>query len=214
MAKNDFSAESAENFDEKWLCVLLVDVSATMTDHALVKLNEELHNLYKLFKDDGSLELCIMTYGQDVRTIQEPSVVADNETPQVKRATDTLRALDCAIEKVYTRKYWYKETGRTFWRPLILHVTVETKTELFYSDTFAQMRVDISGKKYDYLNYAMNGSIMFANQYGEKWAQDSLSKIIFYSHPKIQYWLANPDAPMPNESEIQLLEKYNYYKNK
>ena len=213
--KNEFYlTDSAENFEQKWLCVLLIDVSASMTDHALVRVNEELRNLYKLFQDDGSLELCIMTYGQDVRTIQEPIVVADNEPPQVKRDTDTLRVLDCAIKKVYTRKCWYKETGQPFWRPLIVHVTIEAQPELFYSDIFEQMRVDISDKKYDYLNYGMNGSIVFANQYGVKWAKDSLSKIIFYSHPKIQYWLADAEAPMSNEGEIQILERYNYYKNK
>ena len=216
--KNEFySTESAENFETKWLCVLLIDVSASMSDHALAVLNDELRNLYKLFQDDGSLELCLMTYGQDVRIIQEPSVVQDNEPHQVKRDADTLRALECAIQKIYTRKCWYKETGQTFWRPLIVHVTIEAQTELFYSDIFEQMRVDISNKRYDYLKYGMNGSIVFANQYGEygvKWAKDNLSKIIYYSHPKIQYWLADAEAPMPNESEIKILERYNYYKNK
>ena len=32
MAKNDFSAESAENFEQKCLCVLVLDVSGSMNE--------------------------------------------------------------------------------------------------------------------------------------------------------------------------------------
>ena len=32
MAKNDFSAESAENFEQKCLCVLVLDVSGSMRE--------------------------------------------------------------------------------------------------------------------------------------------------------------------------------------
>ena len=52
MAKNDFSAESAENFEQKCLCVLVLDVSGSMRGEPIAELNKGLQDFYNEIKED------------------------------------------------------------------------------------------------------------------------------------------------------------------
>ena len=123
MANNDFLFEEETNYEQKWFCLFLIDVSASMGDEALAKLNEELRNLYRLVKEDETssqrIELCVMTFGQEVKTIQEPVLVENFTMPKVVREDGIIHAIDCAVEKINARKRWYKETGQIFYRPCL-----------------------------------------------------------------------------------------------
>ena len=44
MAKNDFSAEAAENYEQKCLCVLVLDVSGSMSGEPIQELNKGLQD--------------------------------------------------------------------------------------------------------------------------------------------------------------------------
>lgn len=129
MAKNDFSAESAENFEQKCLCVLVLDVSGSMRGEPIAELNRGLQNFYDEIKDDETtsqrLELCIMTFNDKVKTLQEPSLV-DNFTMPTLTAVGSTAMVDAvneAIAKVDARKKWYKETGQPYYRPWIILMT-------------------------------------------------------------------------------------------
>ncbi len=52
MAKNDFSAETAENYEQKCLCVLLLDVSGSMRGEPINELNKALQEFYNEIKED------------------------------------------------------------------------------------------------------------------------------------------------------------------
>jgi len=129
MAKNDFSAESAENFEQKCLCVLVLDVSGSMRGEPIAELNRGLQDFYNEIKEDETmsqqLEVCIMTFNDTVKTLQEPAL-ADNFTMPTLSAygsTAMVDAVNEAIEKVDARKTWYKETGQPYYRPWIILMT-------------------------------------------------------------------------------------------
>ena len=55
-----------------------------------------------------------MTFGQEVKTVQEPALVENFTMPKVVRKDGIIHALDCAVEKINARKCWYKITGQIF----------------------------------------------------------------------------------------------------
>jgi len=175
MATNDFSDEDYITFEQKWLCVLLVDVSASMSDESLLRVNEEICNFFKFIEKDeialSRLELSVMTFGQDIKILQEPANVNSSAMPQIVRSSDVFHAVDCAVERIKARKRWYKETGQPYYRPLLVLVTSETIDELLQGDQFASIRKDVSEKQYGFLNYGMNDS------------NKSLSSILTTNHP-------------------------------
>lgn len=167
MATNDFPNECSVNFDQKWLCVLLVDVSASMSDEALMKVNEGLRKLHRLVKEDKTssqcFELCVMTFGQEVKTLQEPALVENFTMPKVVREDGIIHAIDCAVEKINARKCWYKETGQIFYRPCLFLVTNEADEKLLHCDELKHLKEDVQLRKFDFLMVGMNGSSVHAH---------------------------------------------------
>ena len=129
MAKNDFSAESAENYEQKCLCVLVLDVSGSMRGAPIAELNKGLQDFYNEIKEDETtsqrLEVCIMTFADRVNTLQEPSLVDNFTMPTLTAygSTAMVDAITEAIDKVEARKKWYKETGQPYYRPWIILMT-------------------------------------------------------------------------------------------
>ena len=129
MAKNDFSAESAENYEQKCLCVLVLDVSGSMRGEPIAELNRGLQDFYNEIKEDETtsqrLEVCIMTFNDKVKTLQEPALVENFTMPTLTTygSTAMVDAVNEAIEKVEARKKWYKETGQLYYRPWIILMT-------------------------------------------------------------------------------------------
>lgn len=129
MAKNDFMTESAENYEQKCLCILVLDVSGSMRGEPIRELNNGLRNFYDEIKNDETtsqrLEVSIITFNKFVKTIQEPALV-DNFTMPTLTAEGSTALVDAvyeAIEKVELRKNWYKETGQKYYRPWIILMT-------------------------------------------------------------------------------------------
>lgn len=129
MAKNDFSAETAENYEQKCLCVLLLDVSGSMRGEPINELNKALQEFYNEIKEDETtsqrLEVCLMTFNNQVQTLQEPALVENFTMPTLTTSGSTamVDAVKEAIEKVEARKKWYRETGQKYYRPWIILMT-------------------------------------------------------------------------------------------
>ena len=194
MAKNDFTGEDSVTFDSKWLCVLLIDVSASMSDEALLRVNEEIHNFISFIEKDEiafhRMELCVMTFGQNVITLQEPARVNSFAIPQIVRNSDVFHAVNYAVEKIKARKFWYKETGQPYYRPLLVLITSETNNELLQCDSYASIRKDVSEKQYQFLNYGMNDS------------NKSLSSILTTSHPS--WYESLVEMPLLSDDTVDL----------
>lgn len=186
MAYNDFPNESAENFDQKWLCVLLVDVSSSMSDEALMRVNEELRNLYRLVKEDEtssqSFELCVMTFGQEVKILQWPALVESFSMPNVVRENGVVQAIDNAVEMINARKHWYKETQQQFYRPCLFLVTNEADEKLLHCDELKHIKEEVQKQRFDLLMVGMDGSSVYthSSEIEIKMKDDrSLAQILF-----------------------------------
>lgn len=198
MAKNDFSGEVAVNYEQKCLCVLVLDVSGSMAGKPIEELNKGLQNFYKdIYEDDNTsqrLEISLITFNDRVKTIQEPALVENFTMPTLKAGGSTamVDAVREAIEKVEARKQYYKSTGQTYYRPWIILMTDGEPDP--GQDTIGlanQIKADTSGtsKKYEFLPIGVQGANMdILNQIKGNIPAMSMSEAKFTEFFK---WLSN-----------------------
>lgn len=195
MAKNDFSAESAENFEQKCLCVLVLDVSGSMREivdksnmiytgekvymdgkeynlvtggiSKLDLLNQGLKDFYnEIISDETTsqrLELCIISFNDYVRVVQEPALPDNVIIPELQGEGETAMAdaINEAIDKVEARKKWYKETGQPYYRPWIILMTDGVPNKGQDINSLAQRILqDTENKKYAFLPVGVEGADM------------------------------------------------------
>lgn len=158
--------------EPKWLCVFLIDVSASMGKDSLVKLNKELDDFYRLIKEDDTsrkrFELCISTFGESIQTLQKPALVENFTMPTVVREGEVTHAIYAAVEVIKAREQWCKETGQHYYRPCLILMTDEADEKLFRSEDMRRLNDDLQQKKYDCLIVGMNGSSVYAHSTGMK----------------------------------------------
>lgn len=167
MAKNDFAAESAENFEQKCLCVLVLDVSGSMRGEPIEELNKGLQDFYKEIIEDETtsqrLEVCIMAFNDTVKTLQEPALVENFTMPILTAhgSTAMVDALNEAIDKVEARKKWYKETGQPYYRPWIILMTDgEPDSGQDVYGLGPRIKNDTEAKRYVFLPIGIEGANM------------------------------------------------------
>jgi uncharacterized protein YegL len=139
------SFEQPDNYQQKCLCVLLLDVSGSMRKPVsegssitrLDKLNEALASFYEdiiygkhgVAKTTiGQLEVAIVAFDQSPKLIRKPKLLTRTEAaPKLTErgsTTETVRALDYVIDNVINgRKRWYDQTGQNYYRPWIVLLT-------------------------------------------------------------------------------------------
>lgn len=129
MAHNGFSAESPENYEQKCLCVLVLDTSGSMAGNPINELNAGLKEFYEDVKKDKTtadrLEFAIVTFNSTVTTELDPSLV-ENFTMPILRTSGSTKLVDGVREAIQTaeaRKAWYKQTGQPYYRPWIILIS-------------------------------------------------------------------------------------------
>jgi len=167
MAKNDFSAESADNFEQKCLCVLVLDVSGSMDGAPIKELNKGLQDFYKEIEDDPTtsqrLEVSLITFSHIVTAVQEPALVANFTMPALKThgSTAMVDAVKEAIDKVAARKAWYRTTGQSYYRPWVILMTDGEPDDGQDVDGLANIiKADMADKKYVFLPIGVQGANM------------------------------------------------------
>lgn len=129
MALNDFAVESPHNYEQKCLCVLLLDISGSMVGEPIRELNKGLQEFYfQVIKDETAserLEVCIITFESRVQCILEPTLVRNFKMPALEAvgSTQMEKGIKEAIMKVATRKSWYRKTGQPYYRPFVIMIT-------------------------------------------------------------------------------------------
>jgi uncharacterized protein YegL len=124
-----FEGQSPENYEQKCLCVLVVDVSGSMQGEAIDQLNKGLQEFHREviadFVASQRLEVSIVTFGSSVLCIQEPTLVNSFEMPKlsINSRTKLVDGVRLAMDVVENRKRWYKETGQNYYRPMIVLIT-------------------------------------------------------------------------------------------
>ena len=167
MAKNDFSAESAENFEQKCLCVLVLDVSGSMRGEPIKELNNGLQDFYNEIMADETtsqrLEVSIMTFNHAVQTLQEPALIENVTIPTLTAygSTAMVDAVNEAIDKVEARKKWYKDTNQPYYRPWIILMTDGEPDD--GQDVYGlakRIENDVKDKHYVFMSVGIEGANM------------------------------------------------------
>ena len=167
MAKNDFSAEAAENYEQKCLCVLVLDVSGSMRGTPIEELNKGLKDFYEEISSDVTtsqrLEISIITFSNTVITLQEPALVENITMPTLTASgsTEMVNAINYAIDMVDARKKWYKETNQNYYRPWIILMTDgEPDDDQDVAGLAQRIQNDTRNKRYAFLPIGVEGANM------------------------------------------------------
>ncbi len=124
-----FEGVSPENYEQKCLCVLVLDVSGSMEGESIRELNAGLRafqqEIEKDFVASQRLEISIVTFGSKIECIQEPALIGNFLMPSlsVYGSTKLVDGVREAMRIVENRKQWYKNTGQTYYRPMIVLIT-------------------------------------------------------------------------------------------
>lgn len=124
-----FGGESPNNYEQKCLCVLVLDVSGSMAGNPIDQLNQGLKDFQKELQNDfvaaQRIEVAIVTFSSTVDTVLQPKLSADFEMPILKSSGSTklVDGVRMAINIVEQRKAWYRSTGQTYYRPWIMLIT-------------------------------------------------------------------------------------------
>ena len=155
VAKNDFSEESACNYEQKCLCVLVLDVSGSMNGTPIVELNRWLQEFCKEATDDDvisqRLEVSIITFNDYVTTVQEPALVENFTIPTLEANGESaiINAVNEAIDKVQARKDWYKSIGPLYYRPnIILMTNKKLGNSQDVNNLASRIKADTAAKRY------------------------------------------------------------------
>lgn len=119
-----------ENYQEKCLCVLVLDTSGSMNSSGAINdLNKGLATFYnETMKDEvtrDKLELAVVTFNSNIDVIQEPDILPNISIPTLKATgqTQLVSAIIEAQEIVERRKDYYKFIGIPYCRPWIVVMT-------------------------------------------------------------------------------------------
>lgn len=168
MGKFDFSAEAAVNMEQKCLVVLVLDVSGSMRiGNRLNELNKGLQEFYNDISNDETtaqrLEIAIVTFNHEIKTIQHPALVENFMMPTLKAigGTAMVDAVNEAIDMVQERKNWYKEQGQTYYRPWIILITDGEPDENQDIDGLAaRIKKETEGKHFQFLPIGVDDANM------------------------------------------------------
>jgi len=173
MVKNDFRTETPINYTEKSLCVLVLDVSESMSWDSngvipIDELNDGLQKFYDEIADPNtelseSLEVSLITFSNVVKTVQEPALVENISLKKLTTGGSTamVDAVNEAIDKVQARKDWYKKTNQSYYRPWIILITDGAPDpDQDVNGLAVRIKSDMAAKKYVFLPIGVEGADM------------------------------------------------------
>ncbi len=123
------AVDFADNSEPRCPCILLLDVSGSMSGAPINALNDGLH----IFRDDLNkdgltkkrVEVAIVTFESEVKVVQD-FVTADKFQPptlEVGGATYMGAGIDKALDILQARKASYKANAINYYRPWIFMIT-------------------------------------------------------------------------------------------
>jgi uncharacterized protein YegL/tetratricopeptide (TPR) repeat protein len=155
----------AENPEPRCPCVLLLDISTSMTGEPIAALNNGLVAYKDELIADGlaakRVEIAVITFGGAVQTVcdfataeafQPPTLVASGETPMGQAVTT-------AIEMIRQRKEIYRANGIMFYRPWIFLITDGAPTDDWQSAA-AAVRTGEAAKSFAFYAVGVKGADM------------------------------------------------------
>ena len=206
--------EFAENPEPRCPCVLLLDVSGSMTGEAIEELNAGLVTFKQELMADSlahkRVEVAVITFGpvqvvrdfQTAEHFQPPTLSAEGDTPMGA-------AIECALELLRRRKEEYRASGITFYRPWILMITDGAPSDN-WAEAAASVQAGEASKSFAFFAIAVRGAnlqtlrqisvraplrlkgLQFRSMF--QWLSNSM-KSVSHSSPAEALRLQNPLAP-------------------
>jgi uncharacterized protein YegL len=132
-------AEVAENPEARCPCVLLLDVSGSMSGAPVTQLNAGLQEFRTSIQKDElaslRVEVAIITFGSKVTLAQDFITVDRFEPPTLSASGSTPMgsAINQALDELENRKQVYKTAGTTYYRPWVFLITDGEPTDEWHA---------------------------------------------------------------------------------
>lgn len=159
-----FEGLSPDNYEQKCLCVLVVDVSGSMSGEPIRQLNLGLQDFRNEVLSDfvasQRLEVSVVTFGSTVQCVQEPNLIGNFEMPTLTTSGSTklVDGVKKAIQLVDERKNWYRNTGQNYFRPIVVLITDgEPDSDQDIHGLATQVTNDVASKKYMFYSVGVVG---------------------------------------------------------
>ncbi len=163
----DFSAETPDNYEQKCLCVLVLDVSGSMNGEPLNQLNKGIQDFHDDIKENSTtanrLEICLIEFSDTTNVLIEPSLVDNFTMPTLstKGTTKLVDAVRVAISKVTDRKNWYKQTKQKYYRSWIILITDgEPDRDQDVSGLSQEIKAGMASKSFNFFAVGVQGAKM------------------------------------------------------
>ena len=120
-------------------CVLLLDVSGSMSGAPITELNEGLVAFQNVLQKDDlasvRVEIAIVSFGNEVQIVQNFITANQFQAPQLSPAglTPMGAAIQLALDMVRERKNIYKKNGASYYRPWLFLITDGAPTDEWQS---------------------------------------------------------------------------------
>ena len=218
MGKNDFFAEVGLNYEQKCLCVFVLDISESMQGMPMDVMNKCLQDFYSKFAINeaisSKMEVSIIAFNNLVKIIQEPSLIGNFEMPHLS-ATDYSGtamedAVNLAINLVEHRKEWFKMTKQVFYRPLIVLISSVESNSIHNIDLLAKrIKIDTAMKRYSFIPSRVDiSSLTILNKikgdYPPKYQRETVKYILSYFEN-----LLDPEAPLITKEQNEPVDLSN-----
>lgn len=164
-----FGTDIPSNYEQKSLCVLLLDTSSSMDGKKLKSLNDGVETFFNEISSDSTLsnrlELCIIKYDSTVSVVQQPSLIENINLQRLTAngVTSMREGIETAIDVVEARKSWYKSTGQPYYRPWVINITDGEPTDMRGNDlqTYGNIiRDNVDNKNFFFFNIGVKGANM------------------------------------------------------
>lgn len=159
------ASEFVDNPEPRVPCVLLLDISGSMSGQPIDELNEGLVTLKDTLASDSlaskRAEIAIVTFGGTVDTVQD-FVTADRFHPPTLSArgdTPMGQAITTGLEMVASRKATYRSNGVSYYRPWIFLITDGGPTDTWKPAADA-VRAGEEGKSFAFFAIGVEGAAM------------------------------------------------------
>ena len=208
-----FTVETPRNYEQKCLCVLVLDRSGSMSGRAIQELNSAIEQ-FKLevqedFNASNRLEIGIISYSSDATVEQEPCLVDDMGSIHLDAdgGTDTAEAIELALRMIQNRKEYYNASGQKYYRPWVVLLTDGQSTS--ESDDMKRVKKEIAmglqNKSFLFYPVGVDGANMaelnsLVAPYSTAMSLKGLKFVEFFK------WLSNSMAMVTASKEGQVLQ--------
>ena len=205
----------AENPEPRVPCVLLLDVSSSMTGERISELNAGLGVYKEELMSDGlaakRVVVAVVTFGGQVDTVVDFTTAESFTPPVLEPRADTPMgaAINRAIEMITDRKATYRTNGIAFYRPWIFMITDGAPTDDWHtaaervkqgekSKSFSFFAVGVEGADFSVLGQIATREplklkgLRFRDLF--QWLSNS-QQSVSRSTPGDEVPLSNPTAP-------------------